>query len=361
MRSRKKIELSIPQGIEKKYELLYRKHALFVCPELGVKKYKNVFVSHEGLCLQHFRLLPYSSFNICTSYDKSFGWQYYKLVVEQYMVSTFGKSLKKIILDDDSNYALIHTKWANYSFWITSSLVRLLMLQNSGMDFTLLYPEEWDNVAYIQESLKAFPNLKLKRIPAGVHIQVKNLLLPEVRPFTACFNGEELQMVHNYIVARIPEEYKSRTYSARIYVTRRKAKYRKIGNEQEVVALLEKYGFSVIDFDDMTFWEQVAQMQAANYIVAIHGAGMANIVFANSKTKILELLHEYKSPMAYRFSYWIVCRTLGIDYHCTFNKLLVGKLDDSIVLSKDLSPDLLVDLLVDLSVMESHINQMLLE
>lgn len=352
MRKKQKIHIPIPTNIDAAYKTLYEQKSSYVCPELGVKKYRNVFVSHEGLCLQHFRLLPYSSFNICTSYDKSFGWQYYRLVMEQYLVSTYGKSLKKIILDDDSNYALIHTKWANYSFWIMSSLVRLLMLQNSGKDFTLLYPEEWDTIAYIQESLKAFPDLKIKRIPAGVHMQVKNLLLPEVRPFTACFNGEELQMVHNYIVARIPEEYKSRTYSARIYVTRRKAKYRKIVNEQEVVALLEKYGFSVIDFDDMTFWEQVAQMQAAKYIIAIHGAGMANIVFANPKTKILELLHEYKSPAAYRFPYWIASTLTGKEYRCTFNKL-VGNLDDSIIISNDL--------FVDLFVLENYIKQMLEE
>lgn len=352
MRKKQKIHVPIPTNIDNTYKTLYEQKSSYMCPELGVKRYKNVFVSHEGLCLQYFRLLPYSSFNICTSYDKSFGWQYYRLVIEQYLVSTYGKSLKKIILDDDSNYALIHTKWANYSFWITSSLVRLLMLQNSGEDFTLLYPEEWDNIAYIQETLKFFPNLKYKRIPAGVHVQVKNLLLPEVRPFTACFNGVELQMVHDYIVARIPEEYGSRTYPVRIYVTRRKAKYRKIANEQEVVALLEKYGFSVIDFDDMTFWEQVAQMQAARYIIAIHGAGMANIVFANPKTKILELLHEYKSPAAYRFPYWIASTLTGKEYRCTFNKL-VGNLDDSIIISNDL--------FVDLFVLENHIKQMLEE
>lgn len=360
MRNKEKIVISIPQGLDVKYESLYRKHSSYRCPKLFVKHYNNVFVSHEGLCLHHFRLLPYSSFNICTSYDKSFGWQYYKLVMEQYFVSTYGKSLTKIVLDDDTNYALIHTKWANYSFWITSSLVRLLMLKNSGLEFTLLYPEEWDSIAYIQESLKAFPDLKIKRIPAGVHVQVKNLLLPEVRPFTACFNGVELQAVHDYMVSRLPQEYLGKTYPERIYVTRKKAKYRKVANEEDVIRLVSKYGFSVIDFDDMSFWEQVAQMQAAKCIIAIHGAGMANVVFSNPQTKILELLHEYKSPMAYRFSYWIVCRTLGMDYHCTFNKL-VGKLEDSIVLSKDLSPDLLVDLFVDLSVMESHIKQMLYE
>lgn len=352
MRKKQKIHIPIPTNIEESYKHIYELKSSYVCPELGVKKYKNVFVSHEGLCLLHFRLLPYSSFNICTNYDKSFGWQYYKLVMEQYLVSTFGKSLKKITLDDDTNYALVHTKWANYSFWITSSLVRLLMLQNLGKDFTLLYPEEWDNVAYIQETLKAFPNLKYKRIPAGVHIQVKNLLLPEVRPFTACFNGAELQMVHNYIVARIPKEYQSPTYPEKIYVTRKKAKYRKVANEEDVIQLVNEYGFAVVDFDEMSFWEQVAQMQSAKNIIAIHGAGMANIVFANHKTKILELLHEYKSPSAYRFPYWIASSLTGKEYRCTFNKL-VGNKDDSIIISNDL--------FVDLFVLENHIKQMLEE
>ena len=356
MRNKQKINIPIPADIDEAYRSLYEKKSSYVCPELTVKKYRNVFVSHEGLCLQHFRLLPYSSFNIRTNYDKSFGWQYYKLVMEQYLVSTYGKSLKKIALDDDTNYALIHTKWANYSFWITSSLVRLLMLQNSGLDFTLLYPEEWDNVAYIQETLKAFPNLKYKRIPAGVHIQVKNLLLPEVRPFTACFNGAELQMVHDYIVARLPEEYKSRSYPERIYVTRRKAKYRKVANEQDVVALLEKYGFSVIDFDDMLFWDQVAQMQAAKVLVAVHGAGMANLIFTKPQTQILELLHEYKSPSAYRFPYWIGAETMGRKYRCTFNKICENTMELSVI-NRDLFPDLFVDL----SVLENHIKQMLAE
>lgn len=362
MRKKQKIHIPIPTNIDAAYKTLYEQKSSYVCPELGVKKYKNVFVSHEGLCLQHFRLLPYSSFNICTSYDKSFGWQYYRLVMEQYLVSTYGKSLKKIVLDDGTNYALIHTKWANYSFWITSSLVRLLMLQNSGEDFTLLYPEEWDNVAYIQETLKIFPNLKYKRIPEGVHIQVKNLLLPEVRPFTACFNGEELQMVHDYIVARIPEEYKSRTYPARIYVTRRKAKYRKIVNEQEVVALLEKYGFSVIDFDDMTFWEQVAQMQAAKAFISIHGAGYSNTMFMNRRTSVVEIINEKYARMEYTFPFWKQVVLRDINYRPLFCK---PEKETSVLI--DLKTENLADaivnqnLLVDIDLLEVYIKQMLTE
>lgn len=350
MRKYQRIHIDLPQNIDERYRKLYQSKSAYRCPELGVKLYHNVFVSHEGLCWQYGRLLPYSTFNICTTYDKSFGWDYYKLVTEQYIVSTYGTSLKKVTLDDDVNYAIIHTKWQNYSFWITSSLFRLLLLQNSGYDFTLLYPEEWDTVSYIQETLKAFPALKYKKIPSGLHVQVKNLLLSEVRPFTACFNGKELQMVNNYFVDRLTDEIKSKTYPNRIFVTRKKAKYRKLANEQDVINLVEGYGFTVIDFDDMSFWEQVAQMQSADCVIQIHGAGMANVVFAKRNTQVLELLHEYKSSSAYRFPYWTACETMGIQYRCIFNKL-VGNKDDSIIIRNDL--------FVDLFVLESHIKQML--
>lgn len=342
MRKKHKIHIAIPTDIDDSYRTLYERKSSYVCPDLRVKKYRNVFVSHEGLCLRHFRLLPYSSFNICTSYDKSYGWKYYRLVMEQYLVSSYGKSLKKMALDDDVNYALIHTKWANYSFWVTSSLVRLLMLTNSGQEFTLLYPEEWDSVAYIKESLKVFPNLKLKRIPTGVHMQVKNLLLSEVRPFTACFNGEELQSVHDYMVSHIPQEYLDKTYPERIYVTRKKAKYRKVVNEEEVIQLVSQYGFSVVDFDDMPFWEQVAQMRAAKCIIAIHGAGMANIVFCESKTKIIELLHEYTTAASYRFSYWMAAATMHLDYSCLFCERIGSYIDE-----KAINRDLFLDLKLD--------------
>ena len=362
MRKKQNIHIPLPVDIDDSYRTLYEKKSSYVCPVLGVQKYHNVFVSHEGLCLQHCRLLPYSSFNICTSYDKSFGWQYYKLVMEQYFVSTYGKSLTKIVLDDDTNYALIHTKWANYSFWITSSLVRVLMLKNSGQEFTLLYPEEWNSIAYIQESLKAFPDLKIKRIPAGVHVQVKNLLLPEVRPFTACFNGIELQAVHDYMVSRIPQEFLGKTCPERIYVTRKRAKYRKVANEEEVIRLVSKYGFSVIDFDDMSFWEQVAQMQATKMFVSIHGAGYSNTLFMNRGTHVVEIINEAYARVEYTFPFWKQVVLRDIHYHPLF---CPPERETSIMI--DLKTQNLEDALVnqnvivDIEKLESNIKQMLLE
>ena len=321
MRTFKTIHIPIPQNLPERYRRLFMKKSTYKVPELRVKEYKNVFVSHEGLCLQNFRLVPYSSFNICTRYDKSFGWQYYKLVLEQYLVSTFGKSLKKIVLPPDTTYAVIHTKWFNYSFWITSSLHRLIMLYKSGKNFTLLYPEEWDNIPYVTESLKAFPNLKKYKIPSGVHVHVPHLLMPEVRPFTACFDGTELQTVRNYMIAHIPNELLNKIYPEKIYITRKKAKYRKVENEQEVIDYLTPKGFSVIDFDDLSFWEQVALMKGVKEFVSIHGAGMANLVFASKQVKVIELIPEFYGRKTYRFIYWIMTNSLNQKYILLFCKI----------------------------------------
>ena len=319
MRTFKTIHIPIPQNLPERYQRLFMKKSTYKVPELGVKEYKNVFVSHEGLCLHRFRLVPYSSFNICTRYDKSFGWQYYKLVLEQYLVSTFGKSLKKISLPADTTYAVIHTKWFNYSFWITSSLYRLIMLYKSGKDFTLLYPEEWDDIPYVTESLKAFPNLKKYKIPSGVHVHVPHLLMPEVRPFTACFDGTELQTVRNYMAAHIPTELLNKIYPEKIYITRKKAKYRKVENEQEVIDYLTPKGFSVIDFDDLSFWEQVALMKGVKEFVSIHGAGFSNIIFMQTGGKITELINEGYAKLEYTFPFWkqaYVCEQTYIPIFC---------------------------------------------
>ncbi len=320
MRTFKTIHIPIPQNLPERYRKLFQKKSTYKVPELQVKEYKNVFVSHEGLCLQNFRLVPYSSFNICTRYDKSFGWQYYKLVLEQYLVSTFGKSLKKITLPADTTYAVIHTKWFNYSFWITSSLHRLIMLQQSGKDFTLLYPQAWDTIPYVTESLKAFPNLKIYKIPIGVHVQVPHLLMPEVRPFTACFDGTELETVRNYITTRIPAEFHSKPYPTKVYITRKKAKYRKVENEQEVIDFLVPKGFSVIDFDDLSFWEQVALMNGVKEFVSIHGAGFSNIIFMQKGGQIIELINEVYAQLEYTFPFWKQTIVCGHSYIPIFGK-----------------------------------------
>jgi capsular polysaccharide biosynthesis protein len=196
------------------------------------------------------------------------------------------------------------------------------MLQESGKDFTLLYPEEWENIPYVTESLKAFPNLKTYTIPAGVHVHVPHLLMPEVRPFTACFDGTELQTVRNYMTAHIPSELRNKTYPKKIYITRTKATYRKVENEQELIDYLSPKGFTVLDFDDLSFWEQVAIMQHVKEFVSIHGAGFSNIIFMPPQGNVVELINAFYAELEYTFPFWKQAHVCGHSYYSVFGEPL---------------------------------------
>jgi capsular polysaccharide biosynthesis protein len=194
------------------------------------------------------------------------------------------------------------------------------MLVDSGKPFVLLYPEEWDAIPYVQQTLQVYPSIEKQRIPAGVHIQVSHLLLPEVRPFTACLDGNVLQNIARKLRSRFDTPIMS--YPDKIFVNRRKAKYRKLENEDEVATCLKSRGFTEIDFDDMTIAQQIASVQHAKYIVIMHGAGMANCMFAQPNTKILELMHEYTTPETYRFVYWILANRMQCTYYVQFCKTI---------------------------------------
>ncbi len=58
----------------------------------------------------------------------------------------------------------------------------------------------------------------------------------------------------------------------------------------EIIPILEKYNFKVVDTDNMTLEEQSLLLGNTRYLIAIHGAGLTNMVFRrNSAMDILEI------------------------------------------------------------------------
>lgn len=345
MKKKEKHKIKLPLNIPERYINLFRQKNSYSIREEAIKNYNNVFVTYDGMCLKNFKLLSNSSFNIKTKYDISFKWKYWKLVIEQFFVSKYGKSLASLHLNDENTYYVIHTKWFNYSFWISSSVFRLLKANSYDKEMILLYPEFWDNINYIQETLAFFPDLKKKIIPEGQHCFVKNFCLPEVREFTAGFTKDSLFTIKHFFEQRI----NSRNYSFdRIYITRENAKYRKIQNEKNVIQLLKEFNFTIVDFDVMSFVDQVSILRNAKILVTLHGAAMANTIFMSPNSKVLELMHEFKSEKSYRFSYWIQSSLVEIDYYVQFCTTL-----------NQHENVLFCDLIVDIDLLQKNLNLML--
>jgi Glycosyltransferase 61 len=76
----------------------------------------------------------------------------------------------------------------------------------------------------------------------------------------------------------------------RIFVVRGKSDARGVVNQAEVAALLEARGFATVSMDDRALDEQAAMFAAADVVVAVHGAALANLVFARPGTHAVELV-----------------------------------------------------------------------
>lgn len=80
--------------------------------------------------------------------------------------------------------------------------------------------------------------------------------------------------------------------SDHIYISRRKARQRRLETEAELELALEKMGFRVVYFEDISPSEQIMVCAHARVVVAPHGAGLTNLVFSANLDLLIELIPE---------------------------------------------------------------------
>jgi hypothetical protein len=310
---------NLPINIQTVHLPFFKKYQKQKIISSKIKFLKNVFVNQQGIVLKRGLLVKGCAFNLFGNLDNTFYYSFWRKVVEQFLVSKYGNSLKSIRLDDDHYYLLIHSAWFNYSFWVNSYLIRLISVLKEIEDKTnmyLIFPEEWDNIAYVKDSLQYF-DIKLKRIPHDHHIFVKNLIMPETREWTNSFDYRTIRYVYNWFSFLEPTSKPSR----KIYLTRKKRNVRCVENENEIINILLKYGFEIFSFEELSYNEQVSLMMESSHFISIHGAGFSNIVFMQKNTSVLELINFEYAKLEYTFPFWKLADTLDINYFYQFGHI----------------------------------------
>jgi hypothetical protein len=106
----------------------------------------------------------------------------------------------------------------------------------------------------------------------------------------------------------------------KIYVARGAKTARPVANETQVVEVLSRRGFRVVDPGSMSFREQVATFRDARMIVAPHGAALSNAAFS-TRAAVLELFSADYSRVD---CYFTLCRQCGHAYDCSFDGRKAG-------------------------------------
>ncbi len=215
----------------------------------------------------------------------------------------------------DETIAFLSVRWGGggYFHWMFDVVARLDLvqkishLQNITIDkFVFTHcPHQYQidsleilgvPVDKILESVD-YPNLKAKQVIVPSLAQEYSLSEWKCQYLRQAFLNPK-------ITPKIPQ-YK------RIYIDRNKAAYRRILNNEAVVQLLEQYGFQRVYLETLSILEQVHYLNAAEVVVAPHGAGLTNLTFCNPGTQVIEIFSPgYITPL-----YWFLSNMCNLEHY----------------------------------------------
>jgi len=94
----------------------------------------------------------------------------------------------------------------------------------------------------------------------------------------------------------------------------RKGPTRTIHNIEQVQTLLSRYDFKTVYLEGMSMREQILLFQSAEFIISPHGAGLANLLFCEPGTKVIELMPSTEM----RPFFWLISRKLDLVHGMQF-------------------------------------------
>ncbi|GAB7018245.1 glycosyltransferase family 61 protein [Halostagnicola bangensis] len=223
-----------------------------------------------------------------------------------------------------------------YSHWVLTALPRLEGLrrweEQTGERATILVPDNASS--WVLESL-AFFGYGPERVETwtGEPTTVEGLLVPSVRSleqprsiYAHRFTYDLSYKLTSPAACRWLRSVARETTSSqrsdtgseieprpagrgrRVYISRSDADRRRVRNRDELLDSLADRGFERYTLSSLSFAEQVRLFLEADIVVAPHGAGLANSVFAND-CAVVELFGSKIKP-----TYWMLAAALGLEY-----------------------------------------------
>lgn len=218
-----------------------------------------------------------------------------------------------------SQFPCSNRNFNNYSHWTVCEVPLLHLALDAPVDKVYIPADIWEGILPYQERwweilMNKFPNKQV--IPLPTFQKIKAKYVPFNHDTSACTTeliGKTPYMNYHrrkatpYTIKLFnslgAELYSGEHSPEYIYIVRNK---RTLKNDNEVQKLLKSYGFTCVSLEDLSLDEQINLFRKAKCIVGFHGAGLANLLFCESNTIVLEIVDpdcvypSYKDGLIYR-------------------------------------------------------------
>jgi hypothetical protein len=214
----------------------------------------------------------------------------------------------------DTAYSLVSCWPPNYYNWLMDSLIQIEGLEyyqeKTGKKPVLIIdsnPQKWK-----VESLKLLGYEPDDCMQWNMsRIKVKRLIVPSFRRNQRLMSPTACRWLRQRMFSNLPDVGSEKlSFSSKIYISRPKSAGRQVINEDDVLEALTPFGFVPYTLENISFSDQVRLFSQAEIVVAPHGAGLTNIVFAQNLT-VIELFDSRAIP-----SFFLLAKALGFHYGC---------------------------------------------
>ena len=146
---------------------------------------------------------------------------------------------------------------------------------------------------------------------------VKELIIPSLRSNCLIDGPDEQKHLHrtgyeyrNKIIDSVVNSDDNTSSSDIIYINRKDAPTRQVLNRNELLAELDMFDIESVTMSHLPFSKQVAKVQGIKGIIAPHGAGLLNMLWADD-IFIIELFGDHVTAGSMSLA-----NNLGHEYHC---------------------------------------------
>lgn len=199
--------------------------------------------------------------------------------------------------------------------WTADSLpqIRSLAIHMEGRPLTLLMSKDLGKVH--RDSLDAIlpENFTVEYVDPQEWFELETFVVPShvSSVANAYFPPEYYEFIRSNTFRKLgtPKYYQP---AGRYYISRGRAKHRRVLNETALMNLLEPFGFKMIFVEDYTFAGQVELFRNAEAIISPHGAALGGIIYSDH-AKVCVLYPEAR-PAGY---FYTLARGAGLQHFCT--------------------------------------------
>jgi hypothetical protein len=181
-------------------------------------------------------------------------------------------------------YALV-LPWTGYFHFLLESLPAFIRsLRYSDASAAVVVHEA--RPAIVDQILRYLGVADERVVSASRPLILGHHVFTGLSPYSGFVEPSDLHLLKASISDRLASSPSGRD---NIYVSRRNTPRRGLANEDELERVLSKNGFKIVYAEHMSFEEQIDTFRRARSVVAPHGAGLANLIWCQGPSSVVEI------------------------------------------------------------------------